>query len=266
MISHFFLLISPLHLNALHMRVILISLVLATALFGCSDPEVRLQKKAARIHEAVLTVDSHTDTPMNLMSGTFDFSKRNDPIETRSKIDLPRMKEGGMDGIWFAVFIGQRQRTPEGHARAKREAIEICDTIDAMVARLSEELEIATEAGDLKRITRKGKHAIYLGLENGYPIGNDLEMLDTFYDRGIRYVTIVHTGNNDICDSSNDTTEHGGLSPFGKEVVAKMNDLGMIVDLAHVNHQGFMQAARLSKKPVIVSHTGIYECCKNERR
>ena len=91
-----------------------------------------------------------------------------------------------MDGIWFAVFIGQGKRTPEGNERAKMEAIEICDTIDALVSRHPRELEIATSAADLKRIARSGKRAIYLGMENGYPIGNDLETLDTYYDRGIR--------------------------------------------------------------------------------
>ena len=240
-------------------------ILLALALSSCVESETRLEKRAARIHDAAFTVDSHTDTPLNLMSGEFDFSKRNDPRETRTRVDLPRMKEGGMDGIWFAVFIGQGKRTPEGHERAKMEAIEICDTIDALVSRHPRELEIATSAADLKRIARSGKRAIYLGMENGYPIGNDLETLDTYYDRGIRYVTLVHTRNNDICDSSNDSTEHGGLSPFGGEVVAKMNDLGMMVDVSHASDETFLDVIRLSRTPVIASHSCTKALCDNPR-
>jgi membrane dipeptidase len=227
--------------------------------------EARLAKRAARIHEASYTVDSHTDTPLLLMRPGYDFMKRNDPDKTRSKIDLPRMKEGGMDGIWFAVFIGQGPRTPEGNEDARLEALEICDTLAALVSRHPDELEFATKAADLKRIADKGKRAVYRGMENGYPIGNDLALLDTFYNRGIRYVTLVHTNNNDICDSSNDTTEHGGLSVFGEQVVEKMNDLGMLVDLSHASDDSFYDVLKHSRAPVIASHSCARALCDNPR-
>jgi membrane dipeptidase len=245
------------------MRLAGLSLVLL--MVACGTPKVSLEKKAARIHKAALTVDSHTDTPLRLNRDGFDFGKLNDPIETRSKIDLPRVKEGGMDGIWFAVFVGQSARTPEGNERAKLEALEITRHIYETVDQYRDDLEIATEAGDLKRISRKGKHAIYLGLENGYPIGNDLSLVDTFYNKGIRYITLVHTENNDICDSSTDSVEHGGLTPFGNEVVTKMNDLGMLIDLSHASDDSFFQVVEQSSAPIIASHSCARAICDNPR-
>jgi membrane dipeptidase len=238
---------------------------MAVALFSCAGSGSQLEKKAARIHAAAYTIDSHTDTPMLLTRPGYDFMKRNDPDETRSKVDLPRMKEGEMDGIYFAVFVGQGERSPEGNERARREAVKICDTIDALVERYPDELEIATAAADLKKIARKGKRAIYLGMENGYPIGNDLGNLDTFYARGIRYITIVHSYNNDICDSSTDSVGFGGLSPFGEKVIARMNDLGMMVDLSHASDSTFYDVIRLSRAPVIASHSCARALCDNPR-
>jgi membrane dipeptidase len=241
-------------------------LLAAVLLFtGCADPETRLEKKAARIHAAAYTVDSHTDTPLRLNRMGFDFGVRNDPRETRSKIDLPRMKEGGMDGIWFAVFIGQGERTPEGNQKAMEEALEITQEIYITVDKYSDDLEVATKADDLARIAKKGKHAIYIGMENGYPIGTDPDLLDIFYEKGIRYVTLVHTRNNDICDSSTDSLEHGGLSPLGEEVVARMNDLGMLIDLSHASDNSFYDVIEKSRSPIIASHSCARALCDNPR-
>ena len=242
-------------------------ILLATVLLftGCADPETQIEKKAARIHAAAYTVDSHTDTPLRLNRMGFDFGVRNDPRETRSKIDLPRMKEGGMDGIWFAVFIGQGERTPEGYMKAMEEALEITQEIYTTVDKYSDDLEVATKADDLARIAKKGKHAIYIGMENGYPIGTDPALLDTYYEKGIRYVTLVHTRNNDICDSSTDSLEHGGLSPLGEEVVARMNDLGMLIDLSHASDDSFYDVMEKSRTPVIASHSCARALCDNPR-
>lgn len=253
------------------MRSAIYLLAMALSLYGCAgnesktDTESKIERKAARIHKSAYTVDSHTDTPLRLIRPGFDFGVWNDPRETHSKIDLPRMKAGGMDGIYFAVFVGQSKRTPQGNAKAWAEAMMITDTIYAVTGRFPEEIEIATEAGDLTRIARKGKHAIYLGMENGYPIGNDLSLLDSCYKRGIRYVTLVHTKNNDICDSSTDTIEHGGLSPYGIRVVERMNDLGMMVDVSHASDDSFYDVIEQSRTPVIASHSCSRAICDNPR-
>jgi membrane dipeptidase len=234
-------------------------------LAGCSDSDTRLQQKAARIHAAAYTVDSHTDTPLRLNRLGFDFGVRNDPRETRSKIDLPRMKEGGMDGIWFAVFVGQGERSPEGNEDARQRALEVTETIYETVGLYSGDLEVATRADDLARIAKQGKHAIYLGMENGYPIGNNPGLLDTYYDKGIRYVTLVHSQNNDLCDSSTDTLEHHGLSPLGEEVVGRMNDLGMIIDVSHASDESFYDVIEQSRAPIMASHSCARALCDNPR-
>ena len=247
------------------MRNTLILLISIMALSGCADNEMRLEKKAARIHEAAFTVDSHTDTPLRLNRHGFVFGERNDPVETRSKIDLPRMKEGGMDGIWFAVFVGQRPRNSETRAEAKERAVEITENIYHMVEKYPDDLEIATRADDLEHIARKGKHAIFLGMENGFPIGIDIDNLNAFYEKGIRYITLVHTDNNDICDSSTDSIEHEGLSSFGSEVVALMNDLGIIVDVSHASDESFYDVIEQSRAPIIASHSCSRAMCDNPR-
>ena len=255
----------PLHLIPIFMRTLITLLATAMLFTGCADPETQIEKKAARIHAAAYTADSHTDTPLRLNRMGFDFGVRNDPRETRSKIDLPRMKEGGMDGIWFAVFIGQGERTPEGNQKAMEEALEITQEIYTTVDKYSDNLEVATKADDLARIAKKGKHAIYIGMENGYPIGTDPGLLDIYYEKGIRYVTLVHTRNNDICDSSTDSLEHGGLSPLGEEVVARMNDLGMLIDLSHASDDTFYDVMEKSRTPVIASHSCARALCDNPR-
>jgi membrane dipeptidase len=263
--SPVFLLISTAISKQSDMRKTLIILAAVMAVSGCADPDARLEKRAARIHAAALTVDSHVDTPLRLVRPGFDFMERNDPDELYSRVDLPRMKEGGMDGVFFAVYVDQEERTEEGNRNALNRALVICDSIDALLMRHPDELEPATRSGDLKRISRSGKRAIYLGMENGYPLGNDLGLLDTFYNRGIRYVTLVHVRNNDICDSSNDTLEHGGLSPFGEKVVKRMNDLGIMVDVSHASDDTFRDVMELSRAPVIASHSCAKALCDNPR-
>ena len=252
--------------NLLWPLVLPVALLAVTA-FNASEEksEQKLKKKAARIHAAALTVDSHTDTPLDLNREGYDFGKWNDPVTTRSKIDLPRIKEGGMDGIWFGVFVGQGERTPEGNASAKSFADEIIDIIYTTVARFPDDLEIATRADDLKRIAHRGKHAIYMGMENGYPLGDDLSLVDTFYNKGVRYITLVHSENNDICDSSTDTVEHHGVSAFGKEVIERMNQLGMLIDVSHASDESFYQVVELSDAPVIASHSCARALCDNPR-
>ncbi len=247
------------------MRFPILLLAAALAITGCTDSEIKIQKRAARIHAAAFTVDSHTDTPLRIGRDGFDFGVRNDPRESRSKIDLPRMKEGGMDGIWFAVFVGQGARTPEGNEKARQRAMAVTDVIYETLKQFPDDLEVATKADDLARIAKKGKHAIFIGMENGYPIGNDIDLLNTFYDKGIRYVTLVHTDNNDICDSSTDTLEHNGISDFGKEVVGRMNDLGIMVDVSHASDKSFYDAIELSRAPIIASHSCARALCDNPR-
>jgi membrane dipeptidase len=224
-----------------------------------------LAKKAAEIHDKVLTVDTHVDTPMRLVRSDFDIGERHDPGRRGGKVDLPRMKEGGLDAIFFAVFIGQGERTPEGNERAKASALKIFDAIHENLKAHSDLAELAVTPNDAYRIEKLGKRAIFIGIENGYPVGNDLALIKKYYDLGARYITLCHTKNNDICDSSTDSTEHHGLSQFGEQVVAEMNRVGMMIDVSHVSDESFYDVIALSRAPIIASHSCARALCDNPR-
>ncbi len=244
------------------MLVTVLSILL---LVSCKSAEERLIDRANRIHEAALTVDSHTDTPMWLTREGFDFTERHVSENRRNKVDLPRMIEGGLDGVFFAAFVGQEARTPEKNQEAWKDAEQTIDSIHALVAAHPEQLAIATDPESFRKAERSGRRAIFIGVENGYPVGKNLDLVDSLYKRGARYITLCHSYNNDICDSSTDSVEHGGLSAFGEEVVRRMNELGMMIDLSHASDASFKDVIALSKVPVIASHSCARALCDNPR-
>ena len=224
-----------------------------------------VETKAARIHQAAFTVDSHTDAPLNFLNKKYDISKDNSKTLTRTCVDFPRMREGGLDAAFFAVFIGQGPRTSEGNAKAKAKAETIFDSIYAAVSRNSNISGIATTQAEALNLVKQKKSVVFIGVENGYPIGKDLSNVKHFYDRGARYITLCHTKNNDICTSSTDTANKTGLSIFGIQVVQEMNRLGMMIDVSHVSDQSFYDVLKLSKVPVIASHSCSRALCDNPR-
>ncbi len=234
---------------------------------SCELQENRLIKKAARIHDQVLTLDSHLDTPLMFRVENFDVGEKNDPRKGGGKVDFPRMKEGGLDAAFFAVFLGQGPRNPEAFDIAKNRAIEILERIKSEVQQHPELSEIALSPEDAYRLEKEGKRAIYIGLENGYPIGLDLTLVEKFYNMGARYIGLTHTRNNDISDSSTDPAgyEHGGLSDFGKQVVAEMNRLGMMIDVTHISDDAFFDVMQLTTAPIIASHSNARALCDHPR-
>jgi membrane dipeptidase len=235
---------------------------------GSLQSKEKLADKAARIHKSVFTIDTHSDTPMNLSRDGFDVGKRNDQAVTGTKVDFPRMKEGGLDAQFFAVFISQGPRNPEGDKNAKKKALEILEAIRESVKANPNQAAIALKPDDAYELKKQGKRAIFIGLENGYGLANDITMVKKYYDMGVRYITLCHTSNNDICDSSTDKKkgeEHHGLSAFGKEVVAEMNKTGMMIDVSHISDASFMDVIRLSKYPIIASHSCARAICDNPR-
>ncbi len=254
----------------IHPRYFIFSLMMSIFLLNSCNFDLKRgysPEKAAKLHQEIITIDSHTDTPMNLMEKGFDFGVRHDPVEAGSKIDLPRMEEGGLDGLFFGVFIGQGRRDGQGDSAATSEAFRITDSIYATVNRFHDRMEIAREPADIYRIVKEGKHAVFIGMENGYPVENDISLIDSFYRRGVRYITLCHSKNNDICDSSTDPSgpEYGGLSELGEKVVRKMNDLGIMIDISHASDETFYDVLRLSRAPVIASHSCARAVCDNPR-
>jgi len=222
-----------------------------------SADDKKLKRQAKKIHKKALVLDSHVDTPLSLDDPDFDIGNNYDSINRWRKVDIPRMKKGGLDAVFFAVFVGQDKRDEEGNLYAKERALELFDSIHNMINQYPEELVFATSSHDIIKNQKSGKPAILIGMENGYPVGKDLALIQGYYDLGARYITLCHTRNNDICDSSTDDegAEHGGLSDFGEEVVAEMNRLGMIIDLSHASDETFYDVLELSKVPVIASHS-----------
>jgi membrane dipeptidase len=245
------------------MKTFFFGLVLLLLASSCGNKEDQLLKRANRIHASVLTVDTHCDTPMLLYGSDFDLGERHE----EGCVDFPRMKEGGLNSEFFAVFIGQGPRNDSSFIKVHQKALDIFAAIHKNVEKNSSVAKMAYTAADAYKIKRSGKIAAFIGIENGYPIGKDISKIKEFYDLGARYITLSHTKNNDICDSSTDPKgpENNGLSPFGEDVVREMNRLGMMVDISHVSDKTFYDVIKISKAPIIASHSSCRALCESPR-
>ncbi len=220
--------------------------------------EEELVTHARDIHDRVLTLDTHDDIPFNFATEEVDPGVRGN-----RQVDLVKMREGGLDVGFFIVYVGQTERTPENYEKAKQDAMTKFDAIHRMTKQMHpDKIELAYTADDVVRIHESGKLVACIGIENGYVIGKDLALLEKYHGLGARYITLAHGGHNDISDSStprenlgDDESEHDGVSAFGEEVIAEMNRLGIMVDVSHISKAAMLDAVRLSKAPVIASHS-----------
>ena len=229
--------------------------------------EEEIIARALEIHDRVLTVDTHADTPLRMIEPGFDLAERHDPLETGSKVDYPRMKEGGLDAIFFAAFVSQDIRDDDGNERAKKLVIQMIDSVVSSTEQNASLVGLALTPQDAYALEKDGKRAIYLAIENGYPIGSDLKNIELFYDKGVRYITLVHSSNNDIADSATDSSgaEHEGLSAFGEEVVKEMNRLGIMVDVSHASDDVFFDTIAVSEAPIIATHSNARSVTEHQR-
>lgn len=236
-------------------------------LVGVMTSEDETIARALEIHERALTVDTHADTPLRMIEPGFDLAERHNPLDTGSKVDYPRMKEGGLDAIFFAAFVSQDIRDNEGNERAKALVLEMIDAVISSTEENSDLVGLALTPKDAYELERDGKRAIYLAIENGYPIGDDLANIELFFNKGVRYITLVHSSNNDIADSATDSSgaEHNGLSAFGEEVVREMNRLGIMVDVSHASDDVFFDAIALSEAPIIATHSNARSVTEHQR-
>jgi membrane dipeptidase len=214
--------------------------------------------RARAIHDRVLTIDTHDDIPFNFATPEVDPGVRG-----ARQVDIPKMVEGGLDVAFFIVYVGQGPRTMDGNERAKEQALTKFRAIRRMAEEMHpDKIAIAYRADQVNRIARSGRRVAAIGIENGYVIGRDLTLIRRYYDLGARYMTLTHGGHNDIGDSATPrddepAAEHGGLSAFGREVVDRMNRVGMMVDVSHVAKSTSLDAIRHSRAPVIASHSGV---------
>lgn len=234
------------------MRHVLLSLLLPVAALAAAAPGTR------ELHERLLVLDTHFDTALSLAREGWDVTQRHTYAEDLTQVDLPRLREGGVDGGFWTIYTPQGPRTPEGHAAARDTALQIALRIHRMVAAHPAHFELARRADDAVRIAASGRQVVFLSMENAYPLGRDLTLLKTFQDLGVRLVGLVHTGHNEMADSSTDTRgpEWRGLSPLGRELVAEANRLGLVIDPSHASDAVLDQVLDLSKAPVLLSHSG----------
>lgn len=223
--------------------------------------EAKTYKKAKELHQRILSVDTHCDTPLEFKKEGFDIGKRE-----MNQVNLPKMEEGMLDAIFFAAYTAQ----------GPRDAVSIQKTVDkieGLIKGIHRQVEmnkdlcgIAYTSEDLKQLKQEGKKAIFIGIENGYGIGKDIANIARFKKMGVNYITLCHTKDNDICDTSSDTKhEWNGLSPFGRKVVQEMNRQGVMVDVSHVGEKTFWDVIELSTQPIIASHSSVQALCYHDR-
>ena len=217
-------------------------------------------KKAKKLHNKILTLDSHCDTPM-FFSQNINFASRDPKI----LVDLHKMTEGHLDATIMVAYLEQQERDEASLENATAKANQILTQIEKMAAKSCTAVDIAYTPDDLWRLKQQGKRAIMLGIENGYAIGKDLSNVEAFRKRGVVYMTLCHNGDNDICDSAKGKHEHGGVSEFGKQVIEEMNCVGMMVDLSHAGEESFYDALQISKTPIVCSHSSARALCDHPR-
>ena len=238
---------------------------LALAASAALHAQTPTRTDAAALHQRILTLDSHLDTPSFFSRDGWSILDRHDHA-TGSQVDYPRLVEGGLDGGLWVIFTPQRGRTPEDDRVARDHGLTRLLEIRELVAAHPDKFELALTADDAPRIKRAGKRVVYISIENANPLSADPSLLGFYHREGVRVLGLVHTSNNDIADSSNDTPEWNGLSPKGKALVAEANRLGIVLDQSHASDAVFDQLIELSKAPIILSHTGadaVYEHPRN---
>lgn len=221
--------------------------------------------QAATIHTRLLTLDTHLDTPMNFARLGWDIMDRHSYAADLNQVDYPRMRQGGLCGGFFAIYTPQGALTSKGYAQARDAALLRAVEIREMVAKHGDTFELAFTAADAERIHAKQRRIVFQSIENSWPLGEDLSLMETFYKLGVRLIGPVHFRNNQLADSATDTGQWQGLSPLGKQFVAEANRLGMIIDQSHASDDVFDQLIELSKPPFILSHSSCRAVCDHPR-
>ena len=213
--------------------------------------------RARKLHFSSIVLDTHDDTTQRFFSKTYDLAKRNPD----GHIDIPRMREGGMNSIFFSIWIDGRTMGP----LAVQKALDQIDAVHENVRRNSKDLVFCRTAEEIRSAHKDGKIAVLMGVEGGHMIGNDIRMVRIFGDLGVRYMTLSHFYNDEWADSSTNKPAHNGLTGYGKEIVREMNRQGIMVDISHVSDKTFYDALEVSKAPLIASHSSCRALCNHPR-
>ncbi len=232
--------------------------VCAGALVVRSTNGDEIADRARKLHFSSMVLDTHDDTTQRLLfSKTFDLGKRNPD----GHVDIPRMREGGMNAIFLSIWVDGRTLGPP----AVQKALDQIDAVHESVKKYSNDLVFCRTAAEVREAHKNGKIAALIGVEGGHMIGNDIRMVRVFGDLGVRYMTLSHFYNDEWADSSTDKPVHNGLTDYGKEIVREMNRQGIMVDISHVSDKTFYDALEVSKAPLIASHSSCRALCNHPR-
>lgn len=227
--------------------------------------EAEILTKAKEIHKNVMTLDTHCDINIKNFTDSINYTQK-----LTSQVNLPKMNEGGLDVPWFIVYTGQDSLNTKGYAAAYENAMSKFDAIHKLCEEIApDQIELATTSEEARRIWKSGKKVAMIGIENGYPVGEDIGNVKKFYDLGGRYMSLAHNGHSQLSDSNtgeaDDVWLHNGLSDLGKEVIAEMNRVGMMIDVSHPSKEAMRQMIELTKAPIIASHSSARALCDHSR-
>jgi membrane dipeptidase len=238
--------------------------LLAVPILGAQD-DPALVARARGIHERVITLDTHDDINPRNFTPECNYTMR-----LTTQVNLPKMEEGGLDVSFMIVYVGQGPLTPEGFENAYESAVEKFEAVHRLTEEIApKRIGLALTAADVRTIVASGRKVAVIGIENGYPLGMELGRVKEFYDRGGRYMSLAHNRHSHLSDSNtgegDDIWLHGGLSPLGRQVIAEMNRLGMMIDVSHPSKASAIQAMALSRAPVIASHSAVRSLANHSR-
>lgn len=244
-------------------------ILVVASMFACAEGEKKkdetLLEKAKRIHEKVITIDTHDDINVKNFTDSINYTQRLD-----NQVNLPKMKEGGLDVAWLIVYTGQDSLTADGYAKAEKNALSKFEAIHRLCEEYApDQIELALSSDDVRRIQKAGKKVAMIGVENAYPIGEELSKFEEFHKRGARYISLSHNGHSQFCDSNTGEKDsiwlYNGLSKIGQDAVKEMNRLGIMIDISHPSKESMKQMIKLSKAPIIASHSSARALCNHSR-
>ena len=245
-------------------KIWLAAAVAAIGTVGLAAQEDALTKKARVIHENVMTLDTHVDINASNFTAECNYTR-----DLGNQVNLPKMVKGGLDAAFFIVYVGQGELTPEGYANAYRQASEKFDAIHRLTKEIApNQIGLALTSDDARRIYESGKKVAFIGVENGYAIGEDLGRIKEFHDRGARYLSLAHNGHSQLSDSNTGEAsgwKWNGLSPLGTQAIAELNRVGIMIDISHPSKDSMMQTLALTKAPIIASHSSVRKLANHSR-
>ncbi len=245
--------------------IFLFSLLSINFIYGQNNEQSKMWEKAKAIHEKVITIDTHDDININNFT-----TNRNYTQDLNTQVNLPKMMDGCLDVAWFIVYTGQGELNEAGYAAAYNNAISKFDAIHRLTSEIApDKIGLATSSRKVRELVNEGKLVAMIGVENAFPIGTDLSNIEKFYNMGARYMSLSHNGHSQFSDSNTGEADnyylHNGLSELGKQAVAEMNRLGMMIDVSHPSKDAIKQMFELSKAPLIASHSSAMALCDHSR-